>query len=210
MKIVREHLNEIRQNIEGSGLTAIGVGGNALIAKIKKWFTDFNNSYPKTVSYTIDDNLHVVLNRQTDYLFLRSKLPEFIKIKFRPTSSMFNIAVKFKDNAILNELLEDYNNLNIIPPEKYKKFINDLENLNYLCVSTAVQFRHNALVFIDLTKQKIIYVRFFDNYVTIRRGEVLGYPWHRVCQKMVRRIIGKQNDEYTSIIDYLAYYREKN
>jgi len=207
MKIVREQLNEIKQNISGSGLSAIGIGAPAVIKKIKDWFK--NNQYYNNTNFIIDDNLNVILKDQTDYLYLRKKVPNFIKFKFIPTSSMFNIAIAIKDNEILNNLLEDYKKLNIIFPLKYKNFIDDMENLNYVCISTRVQFKHDAVVFIDLIKHKIIYVRFFNKYVTIRRGEVLDYPWHRVCQKLVRHIINVNIDDYSPIKNYLAYYRSK-
>jgi hypothetical protein len=122
---------------------------------------------------------------------------------------MFNVAVKIKNNNILNKLLVDYKNLNIIRPPRYIKFIEDLEKLNYICVSTHVQFNHNAIVFIDTNKNNMMYVRFFDNYITIRRGEVLLYPWRRVSQKLVRQLPPVKNNDFTHIIDYLLYYRSK-
>lgn len=43
MKIVREHINEIKQNIKGSGLNTIGVGHIAVMQKLREFIK--NNSF---------------------------------------------------------------------------------------------------------------------------------------------------------------------
>jgi len=45
MKIVREHINEIKQNIEGSGLGRIGVGHDEIMRKLQYFYKHYIDYY---------------------------------------------------------------------------------------------------------------------------------------------------------------------
>lgn len=85
MKLVREHLNEIKQNIEGSGLGALGVGRESIkrkvIETIKEWESASWQNYRTEFTVDPDDlSVSIVGNFFLDMLDLET-IPDFIKFK---------------------------------------------------------------------------------------------------------------------------------
>lgn len=210
MKIVKESLNEISRTVGGSPLQAIKVGKESIIDKIKTWCYD-NDIH----NYHITDDLEIALHYQLDYIRIQHNVklyPPYIKFRFTPSATAFIIAVELKYDEMLADILQDYKNLNLEIPTPYRKFVEDMKNLHYECVSTKKQLDKNVYVFIDLTLNKVFGLYFFDGKeerVIIRNYSVSTWGGGKIMPYILKKLSNVNVIDYSPIVDYLAEYRRK-
>jgi len=212
MKIVREQLNEIRQNKE-SGLSSIGVGYHGMSDKIKSWFK--HNGLDK-IKYHINDDLEVVLHRPLDFVkIFNPNLPDYIKLKFNnPSPDAFFVSLAFiKYNPkMLQDCIEEYNKKNIVIPSKFKNLIKEFERNDYICVSSKAQFSHDMILMIDTIKYMAYGLYFKEDELVIRRYTPnFSYPvFPSIAPFILRRFKNIKIKDFSVILDYMLKHRSKH
>jgi len=210
MKIIREHLNEIRKNKE-TGLSSIGVGYHGIQDKIKKWFNQYDLD---DIQYHINDDLEVVLHNPLDFVKIYNIVPDYIKMKFKtPSSDAFFISLSFiKTNPkMLQDCIDEYNKRNILIPTKFKKLIKEFKRNGYICVSSKTQFSHDMILLIDTIKYIAYGLYFKEDELVIRRYiPNFRYPSFPYISPYILRIFKTtQIKDFPVILEYMLKHRSK-
>jgi len=204
MKIVKEHLNEIKQDKE-SGLSAVGIGSIGIINRIKSWFKSNNL---ESIQYHINDNLQIVLHRPLDYFKIYDRIAPFMKFKF-VTNTFFHIALEIKDVNMLQDCIREYKKRNIQQPVKFRKLINYLESINYMCISSKIQFDNDMLLILDLEKLKIFGLYFNSDNECVLRTYYCSKIWEKISPAILKKFHNLDH-KYYDIINYLESCRSKH
>lgn len=196
MRHMISRINEISKN-KNSALTNIGVGKDNIRKKIIDYFDSI--LYGRD-AYSIDDDLNVTLKNQTNYKNLYYHKPSYINIRLKLNATSFIMACVVKNVIELNNLLKDYDQLEINVQDKYKDLVNKMEAAGFRHISMRNQLHNETIVFLDM-KNFRVYACYFRKGDCIIRSYSSGmfYDYKPFIVKIIQG--GNFDDIVSSIIN---------